>query len=220
VLAEEPHPVSLYHQRRVIVQDLAQKDQLVDVVGDGRVTLPVAVVGGDQPHRPHSVAGLFADLAHGCLGGTLSDAGPAARQRPAAVVWLLDEQYPAAVPEHRCPHVHLGRRGTSLDLEQPASPLEVPGRMGCEDLRGYLPKLLVTADVVIVRRVSEPVLGYGLQPFDPPEPLDVHVVTACRVRRGLACTLGTGGRFLPPYASVKVEARGRLWLSERCPPDG
>jgi hypothetical protein len=82
----------------------------------GGVALPIAVVGGDQAHRLHPVAGFFADLADDRFGGALADVGPPARQRPAAVIGLFDEQY-LAVVEHRRPYVYFGGRGTRLELE-------------------------------------------------------------------------------------------------------
>ena len=66
------------------------------------MALPVAVVGGDQAHSAHPVAGLFANLAYGSFGSGLADISPAARQRPATVIGLLDEQYLISI-EYRRP---------------------------------------------------------------------------------------------------------------------
>ena len=45
VLAEERDPVRVDGQRRGAIHDLTQKDELVDVVGDGGMAVPVAIVG-------------------------------------------------------------------------------------------------------------------------------------------------------------------------------
>src|SRR5215212_10257157 len=92
VLAEEAHAVRLDVGGDGFSEYLAQIDELVDVVGDGGVVVPVTVVGGDQTHCPHPVARLLVYLPDGSLGRGLSDVGPAARHRPAAVLGLLDEQ--------------------------------------------------------------------------------------------------------------------------------
>jgi hypothetical protein len=50
--------------------------------------------------------------------------------------------------------------------------------MGCEYLGRQLPELLVPPEVVVVLRIGQAVLGYGLQAPGPPEPLRVGALIA------------------------------------------
>src|SRR5215208_4294855 len=50
--------------------------------------------------------------------------------------------------------------------------------MGCEHLGRQLPELLVAPEVVVVFRIGQAVLGYGLQAPGPPEPLRVRGLIA------------------------------------------
>ena len=82
--------------------ELAQKQQLVDVVHAGRVRVAVLVDERGELHRARAVAGFLEDLARHRLRGRIVHIHPAARQRPAAVAALAHQQHPLAVEDaHR-----------------------------------------------------------------------------------------------------------------------
>jgi hypothetical protein len=59
--------------------------------------------------------------------------------------------------------------------------------MGCENLGRQLPELLVPPEVVVVLRIGQAILGYGLQTPAPPQPLLVGGLIV--VSRGYASWL-------------------------------
>src|SRR5215211_6894934 len=134
------------------------------------MAVPVAVVGCEEPDRLYPVARLLEGLAGRGFGRGFAYVRPASRQGPALVARLLDEE-DAAFSEHHSPYVHLRGRGACFEREQISGFLQGHRGMGCEYLGRQIPELLVAPEVVVIFRVGQAVLGYGLQTPGPPEPL-------------------------------------------------
>ena len=73
LLAQEPEPGGVNRGAWHSVQNLAQKDELVDVVGNGRVPVPVTVVRGDEPDRLYAAPRLLPGRSNRGFGGRLAD---------------------------------------------------------------------------------------------------------------------------------------------------
>jgi hypothetical protein len=134
--------------------------------------VPVAVVGCEQPDRPHPVVRLFQGLPDRGFGRRFAHVCPASRQGPTPLVWFFDEQDPA-VPKHCSPYVHLRGRWTGFESEQVEGFLQGSCGVGCKNLSSQLPELFVSPEVVIISGIGQAVLGNGLQAPGPPEPLRV-----------------------------------------------
>ncbi|MDP8926107.1 MAG: hypothetical protein M3M97_04175 [Actinomycetota bacterium] len=90
VFTKDPDPGGVHPRLRLFVQvDLANEVQLVEVVGDGRVPVLIPVVRGGELYSPHAVPGLLTYLSSCGLGGRLTDVGPAAKERPEAILLLF-----------------------------------------------------------------------------------------------------------------------------------
>lgn len=184
VRLEEADGIGLGGHRRVVVQDLAQEEELVDVVEAWRMPVPVAVVSREEPGHTYPVTRLLVDLACRRLGRGFTDVCPPSRQRPAAIVWLFDQKDAAVAVEDGGPYVDLRGCWPHLEVEKPLCLVQVARRVGRQYLGRYLPQLLVAPRVVGVLGVGEAVLGYRLQALDPQQPGRIPGVFAVFLGRG------------------------------------
>jgi hypothetical protein len=73
---EELDRVRLIADLRFTPGELAQKQQLVDVIHRGRVRVALAVKEGGELHCPGTEAALLVDLTYDRLGGRVVDVHP------------------------------------------------------------------------------------------------------------------------------------------------
>ena len=206
VLAEEADRVGLDPVRLALGELLAEEVELPAVEREARPVAHVAVQDREQPRRAHLEAGLLPHLLLDRVARRLADLGPAAGQRPGAVVGAADEQHRARRARRR-----RARRAS-------ASRAPAPGRTARASSSGSSgPSAAISTAtartssnrsvVERVRRVVQPVVRDRLQPPHPVEP-------ASRVRTDCASQRPGRGTRRRPFPR-RAAGRGRRAPSRR-----
>src|ERR1041385_2728719 len=137
-----------------------------------RMRMLVAIPNGEKPRRPDNEPGLFADLLLYALRRTEPYISPAARQRPAAILALANQQQ-FSIAENRSTYVDFGRRIAPFKCKQSGGNSDLfrfrTGQHRCAQTAEFF----VTLAIVGLLSIRKARLTYGMQPLREVDPGEV-----------------------------------------------
>jgi len=173
IFTKKIHSISFRAKFCFTADEFVSDEHFIDVKGErGLVWMFGAIEYGQNFLRVDGIAGFLPDFAFNAFGRRLPDVRPTARQRPAPVGFLADEQK-FAVAEDYAANIYFGRGIAGVILQQAMDFSRRQTASVGKHLGGDLADLVVTLDIVRILGKSEPVLGDGLKLLAPIEPARV-----------------------------------------------